>query len=113
MSDPTRPEVGLQSPLPGVDPISMPVAHAPVRTREDIAAAAGASGAQAGNDRAVIQLGHTPPATYGETRPVGRAALPANVLGLIAHAAEHAWRRTGQVIMTLKIVRGLRAQPAP
>jgi hypothetical protein len=66
--------------------------------------------AQAGIDRAVIQLEHTPPATYGEIRPVG---LPATVLGLIVHAAEHTSRHTGQFITTLKIVRGLRAASAP
>jgi hypothetical protein len=68
---------------------------------------------QAGIDRAVIQLGRTPPATLGEIRPVGRAGLPATVLGLIVHAAEHTSRHTGQFITTLKIARGLRAAPAP
>jgi uncharacterized damage-inducible protein DinB len=71
-----------------------------------------AAEAQARIDRAVLQLGRTPPATYGEIRPVGRAALPATVLGLIVHAAEHTSRHTGQFITTLKIVRGLRAAPA-
>jgi uncharacterized damage-inducible protein DinB len=47
-----------------------------------------------------------------EIRPVGRAALPATVLGLIVHAAEHTSRHTGQFITTLKIARGLRAPPA-
>ena len=60
-----------------------------------------------------VQLGRTPPATYGEIRPVGRAELPATVLGLIVHAAEHTSRHTGQFITTLKIARGLRAAPAP
>ena len=174
MSAPTRPEVWLRGPLPRIDPILMPVAHALVQAREDIAAAAaGASDAdlwarpggaasagfhlrhlagslerlltyargeklsasqlealtregepgagadqlvaeaQAGIDRAVAQLERTLPATFGEIRPVGRAALPATVLGLIVHAAEHTSRHTGQFITTLKIVRGLRAAPAP
>jgi uncharacterized damage-inducible protein DinB len=69
--------------------------------------------AQAGIDRAVTQLERTPPSTYGEIRPVGRAGLPATVLGLIVHAAEHTSRHTGQFITTLKIVRGLRPAPAP
>jgi hypothetical protein len=43
---------------------------------------------------------------------VGRAALPATVLGLVVHAAEHTSRHTGQLITTLKIARGLRAPPA-
>jgi uncharacterized damage-inducible protein DinB len=174
MISPTRPEVWLRGPLPGIDPILMPAAHALVQAREDIAAAAaGASDvdlwarpggaasagfhlrhlagslerlltyargeklsasqlgalmregepgagadqlvaeAQAGIDRAVTELERTPPATYGEIRPVGRAGLPATVLGLIVHAAEHTSRHTGQFITTLKIVRGLRAAPAP
>jgi hypothetical protein len=69
--------------------------------------------AQAGIDRALFQLARTPPATYGEIRPIGRAGLPATVLGLIVHAAEHTSRHTGQFITTLKIARGLRATPAP
>ena len=65
--------------------------------------------AQAAIDRALEQLRTTSPAIYGEIRPVGRAALPATVLGLLVHAAEHASRHTGQLITTLKVVRGLRA----
>jgi hypothetical protein len=174
MSAHTRPEVWLRGPLPGIDPILMPAAHALIQAREDIAVAAvGASDAdlwarpggaasagfhlrhlagslerlmtyargeklsasqlgalmregepgdgadqlvaeaQAGIDRAVAQLERTPPATYGEIRPVGRAALPATVLGLIVHAAEHTSRHAGQFITTLKIARGLHAAPAP
>jgi hypothetical protein len=140
MSAPARPEVWLRGPLPGIDPMLMPVAHALVQAREDIAAAAaGASDAdlwarpggaasagfhlrhlagslerlltyargeklsasqlgalmregelcadadplvaeaQAGIDRALVQLQRTPPATYGEIRAVGRAEVPATV----------------------------------
>lgn len=64
-------------------------------------------------DRALVQLERTPAATYGEIRPVGRAGLPATVLGLIVHAAEHTSRHTGQFITTLKIARGLRATAVP
>jgi uncharacterized damage-inducible protein DinB len=63
--------------------------------------------------RALDQLRQTPAAALGESRPVGRAALPATVLGLLAHASEHTARHTGQLITTLKVVRGLRATPAP
>jgi hypothetical protein len=98
MSAPTRPEVWLRGPLPDVDPVPLPAAHTLVQAREDVVAA-GASDA-------------TPPATYGEIRPVGHAALPAIVLGLIDHAAEHTSRHTGQFITTLKIARGLGAPPA-
>ena len=67
--------------------------------------------AQATIDRAIAQLERTPADSYGEIRAVGRAAVPATVLGLIVHAAEHTSRHTGQFITTLKIARGLRATP--
>ncbi len=69
--------------------------------------------AQAAIDRALIQLQHTPPGSYGEVRPVGRAMVPTTVLGLIVHAAEHSSRHAGQFITTLMIARGLRAVPTP
>ena len=62
-------------------------------------------------DRALDQIRQTPTSTLGEIRPVGRAGLPATVLGLLVHAAEHASRHTGQFLTTLKIVRGLGAVP--
>jgi uncharacterized damage-inducible protein DinB len=68
--------------------------------------------ANAAIDRALEQLRRTSAGTLGEVRPVGRAGLPATVLGLLVHAAEHASRHTGQLITTLKIVRGLRTMPA-
>ncbi len=68
--------------------------------------------AEAAIDRALEQLERTPAASFGEIRPVGRAGLPATVLGLIVHAAEHSSRHTGQLITTLKIARGLRPTPA-
>lgn len=49
----------------------------------------------------------TPPSALLEPRPVGRAALPSTVQGLLFHAAEHARRHGGQVVATAKIVRGL------
>jgi hypothetical protein len=116
MSAPSRPEVWLRGPLPGIDPVLMPAAHALVQAREaEPGAGAGqlVAEARAGIDRALVQLGRTPLGTFGEIRPVGRLALPATVLGLIVHAAEHTSRHTGQFITTLKIARGLRAMPAP
>jgi hypothetical protein len=81
--------------MPGIDPMLLPAAHTLVQAREDIAPGADhlVAEAQAGIDRAISQLGNTPPATYDEIRRVGRVALPATVLGLI-------------------IARGLRAPPA-
>ena len=40
MSAPSRPEVWLRGPLPGIDSMLMPAAHTLVQAREDIAAAA-------------------------------------------------------------------------
>ncbi|HEX5520867.1 MAG TPA: hypothetical protein VFX29_04190, partial [Longimicrobiaceae bacterium] len=49
----------------------------------------------------------TPEDALLEPRVVGRAKLPSHVLGLLAHAAEHAQRHAGQIITTKRIVRGL------
>ena len=57
-------------------------------------------------DRALDQIRNTAPETVFEGRAVGRAKLPATVLGLIFHAAEHTTRHVGQLITTLKAVRG-------
>jgi GNAT superfamily N-acetyltransferase/uncharacterized damage-inducible protein DinB len=57
-------------------------------------------------DRALEQLRSTSPETVFDDRPVGRARLPVTVLGLLFHAAEHTTRHTGQLITTLKAVRG-------
>lgn len=47
------------------------------------------------------------PRTWGEPRTVGRKALPTTVGGLITHTTEHAQRHTGQLIVTVKVVRAL------
>jgi uncharacterized damage-inducible protein DinB len=57
-------------------------------------------------EAALAQLRATPRERLLETRPVGRAGAPSNVLGLLVHAAEHAQRHAGQVITTAKVVRG-------
>ena len=57
-------------------------------------------------DAALEQIRATPAATIFEARAVGRAALPATVIGLISHAGEHTARHVGQLITTLKVVRG-------
>ena len=168
MRQPSAPEAWLRGPLPGIDAVLMPAAHALVQARDDITAALvnaqaeelwatpggaasagfhlrhlagsldrlltyargerlspgqlaalaregdrGATGQELERavltaiDRALEQLRRTPPGTLGDIRPVGRAGLPATVLGLLVHAAEHASRHTGQFLTTLKIVRGL------
>jgi hypothetical protein len=62
--------------------------------------------AHAAIDAALEQIRRTPPDTVYEARTVGRSALPATVIGLIFHAAEHTTRHVGQLITTLKVVRG-------
>ena len=59
-------------------------------------------------DRALMQLQNTPASALFDAREVGRAKLPATVIGLLFHGAEHTTRHVGQCITTLKIVRGLR-----
>ncbi len=62
---------------------------------------------------ALAQLQATPAALLTEPRTVGRAALPTTVLGLLFHAAEHTARHVGQLITTVKVVRGLGLGSAP
>jgi hypothetical protein len=54
-------------------------------------------------DRALDQLRHTDPATAFDDRPVGREALPATLIGLLFHGAEHSTRHAGQFITTIRI----------
>jgi uncharacterized damage-inducible protein DinB len=53
--------------------------------------------------RALEQLRRTPREVLLEPRAVGRAGLPATVLGLLFHGAEHTTRHVGQLITTLKV----------
>jgi uncharacterized damage-inducible protein DinB len=46
------------------------------------------------------------PATLGDVRGVGRAALPSTVMGCLMHGAEHGMRHLGQVVVTAAVVRG-------
>jgi uncharacterized damage-inducible protein DinB len=57
--------------------------------------------------RALTQLRSTNEATLRDSRGVGRAKLPSTVVGLLFHGAEHTQRHIGQLVTTLKIVRGL------
>ena len=54
--------------------------------------------------KALAQLGHTSEAELTEPREVGRSRLPSTVIGLLFHAAEHAYRHAGQIATTVKIV---------
>ena len=65
-------------------------------------------GVHAAIDRALAQLSGTPSRILDEVRPVGRAALPSTVRGLLFHSAEHAQRHAGQIATTAKIVKALK-----
>ena len=56
-------------------------------------------------DAAMDQLRATPRDSFLDGRKVGRAGLPATVLGLLFHAAEHTTRHVGQAITTALIQR--------
>jgi uncharacterized damage-inducible protein DinB len=165
-----QPEFWLRGPIPGVDPVLMPAAHALLQTMEDAQAAtaglsveelwqkpgtaapvgfhlkhlagatdrlltyargdrlddaqraalveeksAGTPLADAATllatlratiDAAIEQLRTTPASTFLETRQVGRSAT-STALGLIFHAAEHSQRHAGQIVTTVKILRGV------
>jgi hypothetical protein len=58
-------------------------------------------------DRALEQLRSTSPQVLLERREVGRARLPSNVLGLLAHAADHTYRHVGQAVTTARIVKAM------
>jgi DinB superfamily len=56
-------------------------------------------------DAAIEQLKHTSEATLTETRGVGRAQIPSTVIGLLTHAAEHTMRHTGQLLVTVRLLK--------
>lgn len=60
-------------------------------------------------DAAMAQLRSVPVATLGDFRPVGRAQLPSTVIGCLVHGAEHAMRHVGQLSVTVRVVREVRA----
>jgi uncharacterized damage-inducible protein DinB len=62
-------------------------------------------GMAAAVNAAVDQLRATDPATLSQPRPVGRAALPTTIGGLLFHAGEHSQRHAGQIVTTAKILR--------
>jgi uncharacterized damage-inducible protein DinB len=57
-------------------------------------------------DRALAQLKATDEQTLTESRSVGRAQLPSTVLGLLVHAAEHSMRHLGQLLVTVRVLKG-------
>jgi uncharacterized damage-inducible protein DinB len=55
-------------------------------------------------DRALNHLRATDPHTLTDARVVGRKQLPSTVMGLLFHAAEHAQRHVGQLLVTVRVV---------
>ena len=77
--------------------------HAVTRLADHFAEAVG---------RALEQIRNTSESSLLEARGVGRAQLPSTVMGLLFHAAEHTLRHIGQMITTIKVVHGPRAEEA-
>ena len=53
----------------------------------------------------LTQLSAVDPKSVTEFRGVGRRQLPSTVMGLLFHAAEHTMRHTGQLLVTVKILK--------
>ena len=58
-------------------------------------------------DKAILQLKETDVSLLTAIRGVGRKQIPSTVIGLLFHAAEHAMRHTGQLIVTIKMLKQL------
>lgn len=56
-------------------------------------------------DFALAQIKNTDPASLTQTRFVGRKQIPTTVTGLIFHAAEHTMRHTGQMLVTVAVLK--------
>ena len=61
---------------------------------------------RAGLARAMERVRAVDPATFAEPRGVGRRRLPTTVVGLLIHCAEHTQRHVGQMVTTVKVLRG-------
>jgi uncharacterized damage-inducible protein DinB len=55
---------------------------------------------------AIDQLRATPEASIIEGRLIGRRAIPSTVAGVLFHAGEHSARHAGQVLTTIRVIRG-------
>jgi uncharacterized damage-inducible protein DinB len=56
-------------------------------------------------DTAIAQLITTDPSSLTDVRGVGRKQIPSTVIGLLFHAAEHSMRHTGQLLVTVRILK--------
>jgi hypothetical protein len=57
-------------------------------------------------DKAIAQLRDAEETALTDFRGVGRSQLPSTVLGLYVHSAEHTMRHLGQLIVTVKVLKG-------
>lgn len=58
-------------------------------------------------DIALKQLQNTRENSLLEFRGVGRKKIPSNVIGLLFHTAEHTQRHTGQLLVTVKVLKSI------
>ncbi len=56
-------------------------------------------------DKVITSLHKIDPATVTEPRTVGRQNLPSTLMGLLFHAAEHTMRHTGQLLVTVRVLK--------
>jgi len=62
-------------------------------------------------DDAVTQLRNTAEQSFTEVRGIGRKQIPTTVLGLLFHAAEHTMRHTGQLYVTIQVIKNGNINP--
>ncbi len=62
-------------------------------------------------DAAITQLSVADVNQLTEMRGVGRAQVPSTVIGLYTHAAEHTMRHTGQLLVTVKLLKAVGLNP--
>ncbi|MEA5138004.1 DinB family protein [Arcicella rigui] len=56
-------------------------------------------------NKALTQLKNTDEKSLLAPRGIGRKKIPTNVIGLLFHAAEHTQRHTGQLYVTVKVLK--------
>ncbi|HEY4208792.1 MAG TPA: hypothetical protein VGM31_18320 [Puia sp.] len=105
MQSPTLPEVWLRGPLPAVPSLLQPVAHALLQVREEVRAL------MAGFPKHLLwerPAGVASPGFHLRhlTGVLDRLRIPSTVLGLLFHAAEHTQRHNGQLLVTVRVLRG-------
>lgn len=57
-------------------------------------------------DAAISELSTVNVATLTDARGVGRKQIPTTLIGLYVHAAEHSMRHVGQLLVTVRILKG-------